>query len=132
MLIRTLEAAQHSDRRVVGPTWESTRLLLNADGMGFSFHITTIYAGTETAMEYRNHLEAVYCLEGEGEVENLADGQVYAITPGTLYALDQHDKHVLRAKSELRFICVFNPALYGQEVHDRDGSYPLLTDTEGQ
>ena len=93
--------------------------------MGFSFHITTIHAGTETHMEYRNHLEAVYCLEGEGEVECLQDGQVYPISPGTIYALDQHDQHILRAKTEIKFVCVFNPALHGQEVHDSDGSYPL-------
>ena len=128
MIVRTLQAAEQTDRRVVGPTWESTRLLLHADGMGFSFHITTIHPGTETAMEYRNHLEAVYCLEGEGELECLADGQVYPIAPGTIYALDQHDKHILRAKTQIKFACVFHPALHGQEVHDSNGSYPLLGD----
>jgi L-ectoine synthase len=25
----------------------------------------------------------------------------------------------------LRLVCVFNPALTGQETHDADGSYPL-------
>jgi L-ectoine synthase len=128
MIVRTLQAAEQTDRCVVGPTWESTRLLLKADGMGFSFHITTIHAGTETRMEYRNHLEAVYCIQGEGEVESLEDGQVYPIAPGTIYALDKHDKHILRAKTEIKFACVFNPALQGQEVHDDTGSYPLPTD----
>ena len=28
------------------------------DNMGFSFHITTIYEGTETHIHYQNHLES--------------------------------------------------------------------------
>ena len=44
MIVRTLKEAESSDRRVVTKTWESTRMLLKEDNMGFSFHITTIYA----------------------------------------------------------------------------------------
>jgi len=72
MIVRDLEEAERTDRRVVAENWESTRLLLKGDGMGFSFHITTIYPGTETCIWYKNHLESVYCIEGEGEVEVLA------------------------------------------------------------
>jgi len=103
-------------------------LLLNGDRMGFSFHITTIYAGSETPIWYKNHLEAVYCMAGEGEVEVLADGErsrTYVIRPGTLYALNAHDRHKLRATSDLTLACVFNPALHGKEVHDASGAYPL-------
>lgn len=125
MIVRTLEEAQKTDRRVVTRNWESVRLLLKGDGMGFSLHVTTIYAGTETEIEYRNHLEAVYCVSGEGEVETAADGVVYPIGPGTIYILDKHDRHLLRAKTELTFVCVFNPPLHGKEVHDADGVYPL-------
>jgi L-ectoine synthase len=32
----------------------------------------------------------------------------------------------------MRLICVFNPALVGDEVHDEDGSYPLLNDVGDQ
>ena len=39
--------------------------------------------------------------------------------------LDKHDKHLLRADSELELACVFNPPLHGKEVHDADGVYPL-------
>ncbi|MDF0551646.1 ectoine synthase [Kamptonema sp. UHCC 0994] len=125
MIIRSLEEALQTERRVVSETWESTRLLLKADGMGFSFHVTIMYANTETKMWYSNHLEAVFCIEGEGELESLEDGKIYSITPGTLYALDQHDKHIMRAKTQMRIICVFNPPLHGKEIHDEDGSYPL-------
>ena len=94
-----------------------------------SFHITTIYANTETHIWYQNHLESVYCISGEGEIETLADSTVYPIKPGTLYVLDKHDEHLLRGHSELKLACVFNPPLNGQEVHDKDGVYPLLEDS---
>jgi L-ectoine synthase len=125
MIIRTLDAAHHSDRRVVSNGWESTRLLLKNDGMGFSFHITTIYAGAELKMHYQHHLESVYCISGEGEIEELAEGQIHPIKPGTIYALNKHDKHVLRAVTEMKMACVFNPPLHGQEVHNAQGAYEL-------
>lgn len=129
MIVRTLQQARESDRRVVTGNWESTRLLLNNDQMGFSFHITTIYSGTETPMWYRNHLESVYCIAGHGQVESLEDGQVHPIAPGTIYILDKHDRHVLRASSEMTMACVFNPPLSGREVHDETGAYPLVAGT---
>ena len=126
MIVRTLAAARLSNRRVVAENWESVRLLLADERMGFSFHITTIYAGTETHIHYRNHLEAVFCMRGRGEVQTLADGNIYPIEPGTVYILDRHDEHLLRASEELELACVFNPPLVGNETHDADGVYPLL------
>jgi L-ectoine synthase len=125
MIVRSYPEAEKTGRRVVAPNWESTRLLLKSDGMGFSLHITTIYPGTITPMWYQNHLEAVLCIEGEGEVETTEDGKVYPIRPGVVYALDRNDKHVLRANTRMRMVCVFNPPLLGKEVHDRNGAYPL-------
>lgn len=125
MIVRTLENAKRGNRRVVTSNWESTRLLLKDDAMGFSFHITTIYANTETPMHYQNHLESVYCISGEGEVETLDDGKIYPISPGTIYVLDRNDRHVLRARTDLEMACVFNPPLNGREVHDESGAYPL-------
>lgn len=125
MIVRTLEEAEQSDRRVVSNGWESARLLLKSDAMGFSFHITTIYAGANLEMHYQNHLESVYCISGEGEIEDLADGNVYPIKPGTIYALNNHDKHKLRATTEMKMACVFNPPLHGKEVHNAQGAYEL-------
>lgn len=125
MIVRSLWEAEKTERRVAAQNWESTRLLLKSDGMGFSMHITTIYPGTITPMWYQNHLEAVLCIEGEGEVETTDDSKVYPIRPGVLYALDRNDKHVLRANTKMRMVCVFNPPLLGKEVHDRNGAYPL-------
>ena len=124
MIVRNLDEARQTDRRIVAPTWESTPLLLEGDKMGFSFHITTIYAGTETEMCYENHFEAVYCVRGRGTLQALADGQTWNIFPGQMYALNAHDRHVLRAETDLELACVFNPPLYGTEVHDANGVYP--------
>lgn len=129
MIVRNLDDARRTRRRVVTEQWESTRLLLKEDGMGFSFHITTIYAGADVPMCYSNHLESVYCISGEGEVEDKADGSVHPIRPGTVYALDRHDSHVLRARTEMVMACVFNPPLNGREVHDATGAYPLEAET---
>ena len=90
--------------------------------MGFSFHETTIFPGGRTHIHYKNHLEAVWCVEGDGSIQTIADGKTYALEPGVVYALNEHDEHWLcGGKEPLRVICVFNPPLTGQEVHDKDG-----------
>ena len=124
MIVRTLDEITDTERVVNGGNWISRRLLLADDNMGISVHDTLIQAGTETLIGYKHHLEAVYCIQGEGEVETLADEKVYPIKPGTLYALDRHDRHLLRAHSEMRLVSIFNPALTGREIHDESGSYP--------
>lgn len=127
MIVRTLQECENSERCVQSENgnWQSVRMLLKDDNMGFSFHITTIYAGTETLIHYQNHLESVYCMEGDGEIETLADGKIYPIEVGTLYILDKHDKHLLRGGSkDMKMACVFNPPLSGNEVHDENGVYP--------
>lgn len=130
MIVRTLDSLEQTDRETVAPTWRSRRFLLARDGMGFSLHDTVLYAGTETYMWYRNHVEAVYCIEGRGELEVVDDGTVHPITAGTMYALDGHEKHRLRAVTDLRMVCVFNPPCTGQEIHDEEGAYPLLEPAE--
>jgi L-ectoine synthase len=127
MIIRNIETVRASARNVVTPGWESARLLLKDDGMGFSFHITTMYAGNELHMHYRNHLESVFILQGEGTIEDLATGQVHALKPGVLYVLNDHDRHVVRPVTDLVAACVFNPPVTGREVHDKTGAYPLDT-----
>ncbi|KAB7627229.1 ectoine synthase [Alkalilimnicola sp. S0819] len=126
MIYRTLEDVLGTDNDVHGPTWNSRRLLLRKDGMGFTFADTVIKAGTETYIWYANHLESVYCIDGVGEIETVEDGKVYPLRAGVMYALDKHDKHYLRATSDLRMMCVFNPPLTGREVHDENGVYPLI------
>ena len=125
MIVRHLSEAEKGDRRIVSKGWESTRLLLRGDNMGFSFHITTIYAGADLAMHYQNHLESVYCISGDGEVEDRATGEVHQLGPGSIYILDKNDKHFLRARTEMKMACVFNPPLHGKEKHNAEGAYEL-------
>ncbi|MFP4157061.1 MAG: ectoine synthase [Opitutales bacterium] len=131
MIVRNMKEAAENGRKIVSPekNWDSTRLLLKDDGMGFSFHITTIYKGADFRMHYQNHLESVYCISGKGEVETLDDGKVYPIEPGTIYILDKHDRHILRAFEEMKMACVFNPPLNGKEVHNAEGAYELEADS---
>lgn len=130
MIVRRLDETLGTEREVKAATWVSRRLLLRDDRMGFSLHDTTILAGTETRMCYRNHLEAVYCVGGKGSIEVVETGEVFQIRDGTMYALDKHDEHVLRAETELRMVCVFNPPVTGNEVHDETGAYPLVPESE--
>jgi L-ectoine synthase len=126
MLVRTLDEIKGTDREVFAENknWVSRRFLLKDDGMGFSFHETTIFAGTETHIWYKHHLEAVYCVEGDGEIEVVESGKIYQIRPGTMYALDKHDEHYLRGGSkDMKLVCVFNPPITGREKHREDGSY---------
>ena len=131
MIVRNLKDARENGRQIVDPdgNWDSTRLLLKEDGMGYSFHITTIYKEADFQMHYQNHYESVYCISGRGEVETLADGKKYAIEPGTIYNLNKHDKHILRAFEEMTMACVFNPPLNGKEVHNAEGAYELEADS---
>lgn len=100
----------------------SYRLLVDMDQMGFTICHTVVEAGTQSRLAYRRHLEACYCIGGSGRVES-ADGSVSVdLTPGTLYALNEHDAHFLIASPEhdLELISVFNPPLRGDEHHTLD------------
>ncbi|MEX0763236.1 MAG: ectoine synthase [Dehalococcoidia bacterium] len=128
MIVRQLTDIVGTDRDVHAENWNSRRLLLAKDFCGFSMHDTVIHAGTETYIWYKHHLEAVYCVGGQGEVETIDDGKVYPVTDGTLYTLNGHEKHLLRARTDMRMICIFTPPLTGNETHDAEGVYPLLTE----
>jgi L-ectoine synthase len=127
VIVRRLDEIADTDRDVAGPTFVSRRLLLADDPVDYSLHDTVLHAGTTTSMWYRNHVESVYIIEGTGTLTDLETGAVHPITPGTLYVLDGNERHELHAETNLRAICVFTPALTGQELHDEDGTYPLLT-----
>ncbi|WP_209124084.1 ectoine synthase [Alkalihalobacillus sp. BA299] len=126
MKVIKLEDVIGTENEVKSDNWISRRLLFKKDGMGYSVNDTIIKEGTETHIWYQNHLEAVYCIEGEGEVETLSDNKIHPIKANTLYALDKNDEHLLRAtKGDMRMVCVFNPPLTGRETHDENGVYPV-------
>jgi L-ectoine synthase len=95
--------------------------------MGFSFHITTMYAGKELKMHYQSHLEAVFILKGTGTIEDLGTGLIHDLAPGVMYALNANDRHIVRPRTDILTACVFNPPVIGLEVHDEHGAYPAAT-----
>ncbi|WP_212524303.1 ectoine synthase [Actibacterium sp. MT2.3-13A] len=126
MIVRDLNELKNTDRAVSDAQWTSVRMLLADDGMGFSFHITYLEAGSEHEFEYKNHFESVFCMQGKGSITDLKTGKTHQIKPGVMYALNEHDRHILRAEEELVMACVFNPPVTGKEVHQADGSYALV------
>ena len=123
MIVRHLEDLIGTARDIEGPVWKSRRFLLDEDGAGFTLTETRTQAGAEQVLWYKHHVEANYIIEGEGEVENLSTGERFALGPGTMYALEGHEKHILRSFTDMRIVCVFSPALTGRETHDADGAY---------
>ena len=97
----------------------SRRFLVSADELGYTVTDTIVWKGTRSLLEYKHHLETCYCIGGKGHVEDL-DGRVFPLEPGVIYALDKHDAHYLVASpdEDLRLVCVFTPALQGDERHN--------------
>jgi L-ectoine synthase len=126
MLVTNLNDLNDTDRDIKSETWRSRRMVLAGEGVGFSFHDTVIYAGTTSTFHYANHIEAVYCVQGEGTLTNEETGEVHELKDGTMYLLDGHEKHTVRATTELRMACVFNPPVTGRETHDANGVYQLV------
>ncbi|MFD4180666.1 ectoine synthase [Rhodococcus sp. NPDC058514] len=106
--------------------WRSKRIVLGDDRVGFSFHETTIRAGSVNEFHYAHHVEAVWLLEGEGTLTDLETGVRYELGPGSMYLLDGHERHRVEPRTPMRMMCVFNPPVTGREVHDENGVYPLI------
>lgn len=132
MIVRSLAEVTDTERDVQERTWCSRRLLLAREKVGFSLHDTVLYAGTTTRMWYANHVEAVYVIAGEGELENEETGERHRLEPGVLYLLDGHEHHAVHAHTDVRTVCVFNPPCTGRETHDENGVYPLIVEGENE
>lgn len=118
-------------RKVKFHSGVSHRILLDADGMGYTMTRTIIDPGIRVFQHYKNHLESCLCVSGYALLENAATGEKHKITPGVCYVLDKNDPHFFEAYEETVLICVFNPPLTGREIHDSDGSYPLIKTQPG-
>ncbi|MFV0334836.1 MAG: ectoine synthase [Tropicimonas sp.] len=122
MIIRKLDDIQGSDRDVSWGNGKSRRFLVERDGMGYSLTDTQIDPNSCSTLEYTKHLEACYCIEGSGKVVNDQTGEEHEISVGTMYALNAHDKHqLIGGKDGMRLVCMFTPALRGDEVHSLSG-----------
>jgi L-ectoine synthase len=122
MIIKHLKDVIGSSSDIEWGNGNSRRFLLKKDNMNFSFVVTSINANSESHLQYKNHLEACYCINGNGEIE--CNGKVFPINEGTLYALDQNDSHILIAHTDMQLISIFSPPLEGNEKHTlKDGAY---------
>ena len=79
MIVRDFNDLKKTDKHVADAQWTSTRMLLADDGMGFSFHITILEAGSEHTFHYKHHFESVYCMAGKGSITDLATGETHEI-----------------------------------------------------
>jgi len=129
MIVRTTDEITGTDRDVTSEdgNWTSKRIILGGDGVGFSIHETVIQPGTVNEFHYANHVEAVWLVEGEGTLTNRETGETHPLAPGTMYLLNNHDRHTVEPRTLMRMLCVFNPPVTGREVHDENGVYPLIT-----
>lgn len=107
---------------IAGIQWgngTSHRMLTEKDGMGFTVAHTVVNAGSESRLQYRRHLEACYCISGRGSVLSADGSEQHILEPGSIYVLDKHDPHVLKADpgEDMHLVSVFNPPLTGEERH---------------
>ncbi len=63
MIVRKLSEILNTERDIAWGNGQSRRFLIETDGMGYSLTDTIISVGTESLLEYKNHMETCYCLE---------------------------------------------------------------------
>ena len=124
MFIRTLEEVEAAGRVkvLVSDTTRSARFLTAADGMGFSYHLNQVDAGSVANLWYKHHWEANHILSGTGMVEDLTSRESWKLEPGMLYNVGPKDRHRVTAHTDIHLLSVFCPPLQGDEQHDADGA----------
>lgn len=125
MITKHRDNLQGTKNVVSTGTYTSTRFLLREDGIGLTLTDVYLHSEIDTVYHYPHHLEIAYCLEGRAILETLEDGKIYEVTPGFIWATTK-EKFRFKVLETVRLICVFNPALVGPEIADKDGSFPLL------
>ena len=123
MLVSHVDKIKGTEADASGPGWRSIRFGLKSDKLGFTMTETTIAAGVDHILWYKHHIEAVYVISGEGEIEDFVTGEKHPIGPGSFYALNNNDRHRFASFTEMKLICTFDPPLSGRETHDEDRSY---------
>ncbi len=118
MIIRDVKDVLGTDRDVTGDGWQSRRVILERDGLKYSVHETIIEANLDLRFHYNSHRETVYCIEGEGTVENVLTGEVASLHPGVIYSAGIKEEHVLKTRTRMKLLCIFDPPLQGKESAD--------------
>lgn len=101
----------------------SARYLTAADGLGFSYHLNHVGAGSQAHLWYKHHWEANYIISGRGKLTDKSSGETWPLEPGTLYIVGPNDRHIFEITQDEQHASIFCPALRGDEAHDEDGAY---------
>jgi quercetin dioxygenase-like cupin family protein len=131
MIYHSAADLKGTKRFVQADGFVSIRLALAEDNLGFTVTEATGKTDIDLEIEHKNHIEAVYVLEGTGEVEIIETGETYKLYPGVFYAFDKHERHRYRLDTEVRAIAIFNPPLIGDEVNDESGGYAAAEESAG-
>ena len=123
MIHRTFDQVKGTPNFVEADGFVSARLAVADDNLGFTVTEAIGSSDIDLEVEHKNHIEAVYVLEGTGTIEIVETGKTYKIEPGVFYAFDQHERHRYHLDTEVRAIAIFNPPLVGDEVNDESGGY---------
>ena len=110
------------EKVVAGGSARTLRMLLAEDGIVVTICDVNLVAGNRNELWYKNHWEANFILEGQGDVSDLTTGERWPLEPGTMYCVGPDDRHGMHAVSDLHLLSVFCPALEGDEMHDADGA----------
>jgi L-ectoine synthase len=128
MIYHSAKDLEGTSRYVQAEGFVSIRLALAEDNLGFTVTEATGRTEIDMEIEHKNHIEAVYVLEGTGEVELVESGEVYKLYPGVFYAFDKHERHTYRLDTDVKAIAIFNPPLVGDEINDDEGGYAKADD----
>jgi L-ectoine synthase len=79
MFVRTTSQLVVAKGRIEADGWSSYRLLHREDGMGVTLTDAVLEPGLDRVWWYKHHLETVYCIEGEGTLEDLQTGSMHCI-----------------------------------------------------
>jgi L-ectoine synthase len=123
MIHRTFDQVKGTSNFVEADGFVSARLAVADDNLGFTVTEAIGSSDIDLEVEHKNHIEAVYVLEGTGTIEIVDTGEIYKIEPGVFYAFDQHERHRYHLDTVVRAIAIFNPPLVGDEVNDESGGY---------
>lgn len=119
-VVRHLDEVLGTERDVAWGNGQSRRMLVRKDGLGFAFCVTLGHSNTDSHIQYRNHYESCYYIQGSGEYE-WGEGKHPIDTDtdqGTVFIMNEHDTHNMRVRDESICLSIFTPPIEGNESHD--------------
>ena len=119
-IVRSLREIVGTDRDVFWGNGQSRRFLTKVDRMGFALCNTSGNSFTNSTIVYNNHFESCYYLEGSGEYEWESGRHPVLTGPaqGTVFIMNNHDKHYMRIAEKSICLSIFNPPIEGHECHN--------------